>query len=95
MAEIIQSPITNDDYIVYLTQDGEAIWNLSDAPYTLEMTKGTTNEYGLRISVRKTPTGIDEAVVNANGETRKVLINGKVFIIRGNNVYSVHGQLIR
>jgi len=52
----------------------------------------------LRLSVRKTPavvTGIDEAIVDANGETRKVLINNQVFIIRGNEVYTIDGQMVK
>ena len=43
----------------------------------------------------KITTGIDEAVVDAKGETRKVLINDQVFIIRGEKVYSVDGQLVK
>ena len=87
----------NDDYTLYLTLNGEAIWDLSDAPYTLDLTKGTTNTYGLRISAKapQVVTGIDEAVVDAKGETRKVLINNQVFIIRGNNIYTIDGQLVK
>ena len=94
----IQSPITNDDYIVYLTQNGEAIWNLSEMPYVLTLAKGITTQYGLRLSARKAPqtaTGIDEAIIDAQGDTRKVLIDNKVFIIRGNNIYTVDGQLVK
>jgi len=83
------------DATLYLTYDGEAIWNLSESDYVLQLEKGTTANYGLRISARKTPTGIDEAVVDAQGETKKVLINNQVFIIRGNQVYSIDGQLVR
>lgn len=87
----------NDDYTLYLTLNGEAIWDLSDAPYTLGLTKGTTNAYGLRISAKapQVVTGVDEAVVDAKGETRKVLINDQVFIIRGNEVYTIDGQLVK
>ena len=87
----------NDDYTLYLTLNGEAIWDLSDAPYTLDLTKGTTNAYGLRISAKapQVVTGVDEAVVDAKGETRKVLINNQVFIIRGNEVYTIDGQLVK
>ncbi|MBR6305059.1 MAG: hypothetical protein IKR37_05515, partial [Paludibacteraceae bacterium] len=90
--------VPDDEYIVYLTLDGEAIWNLSDAAYTITLDKGTVNNYGLRLNARKAPsvaTGIDEAVVDAKGETRKVMINDQVYIIRGENVYSVDGQLVR
>ena len=87
----------DDEYTVYLTRDGEAIWNLSDSPYTMTFNKGTVNGYGIRLA-KKAPqiaTGVDEAVVDAKGETRKVLVNDKVFIIRGDQVYSVDGQLVK
>ncbi len=87
----------NEDYALYLTRDGEAIWNLSEGAYVGSFEKGTTSEYGLRVSAKapQIATGIDEAVVDAKGETRKVVINDKVFIIRGENVYSVDGQLVK
>ncbi len=87
----------DDEYTAYLTRDGEAIWNLSDSPYTMTFNKGTVNGYGIRLA-KKAPqiaTGVDEAVVDAKGETRKVIINDKVFIIRGDQVYSVDGQLVK
>ena len=86
------------DADLYLSLNGEAIWNLSDADYTLDLNKGTNANYGLRISVKKNPaivTGIDEAVVDAQGDIRKVLINDKVFIIRGDKAYSIDGQLVK
>ena len=88
----------DDEYTVYLTLNGEAIWNLSSSEYAVELAAGTNKSYGLRLSARKSPsvaTGIDEAVVDAQGETRKVLINDQVFIIRGEKVYSVDGQLVK
>ena len=93
-----QSPITNnDEYALYLTFNGEAIWNLSDGAYTLNLNKGTISNYGLRVSARapQNPTGVDEAIVDAQGDTRKVLINNQVFIIRGDKVYSVDGRLVK
>ena len=94
----IQSPMSGEEYVLYLTRDGEAIWNLSDGAYTAELSAGVHKEYGLRLSARKSPavvTGMDEAVVDAKGETQKVLINNQVFIIRGENVYSIDGQLVK
>ena len=87
----------NEDYALYLTRDGEAIWNLSEGAYTANLEKGAHTNYGLRVSARapQIATGLDEAVVDAKGETRKVLINDQVFIIRGENVYSVDGQLVK
>ena len=88
----------DDEYTVYLTLNGEAIWNLSSSEYAVELAAGTNKSYGLRLSARKSPsvaTGVDEAVVDAQGETKKVLINDQVFIIRGENVYTIDGQLVK
>jgi hypothetical protein len=87
----------DEETMLYLTFDGQAIWNLTYGDYVASLEKGTTNRYGLRL-VQNTPqvaTGMDEAVVDANGETRKVLINNQVFIIRGEKVYTIDGQLVK
>ena len=94
----IEREVATEDYALYLTYNGEAIWNLSDGAYTANLNKGTDANYGLRISVRKAPevaTGMDEAVVDAQGDIRKVLINNQVLIIRGEKVYSIDGQLVK
>ena len=85
------------DAELYLTYNGQAIWNLSDGAYTLNLNKGTVSNYGLRVSARapQVVTGVDEAIVDAQGDTRKVLINNQVFIIRGDKVYSVDGRLVK
>lgn len=82
---------------LYLTRNGEAIWNLSESDYVLHLENGTTAEYGLRLSAKapQVATGIDEAVVDAQGETKKVLINNQVFIIRGEKVYTIDGQMVK
>lgn len=85
------------DAELYLTYNGQAIWNLSDGAYTLNLDKGTVSNYGLRVSASapQNPTGVDEAIVDAQGDTRKVLIGNQVFIIRGDKVYSVDGRLVK
>lgn len=93
----IRMPEETSD-MVYLTYDDRVIWNLSYAPYTADLEKGTNSHYGIRMVVSRTPavaTGFDEALVDAQGETKKVLIKDKVCIIRGENVYSVDGQLVK
>lgn len=88
----------SDEYNVYLTRDGQAIWNLSDGAFTADLKAGIQSNYGLRLTVNKAPqvvTGIDEAIVDANGETRKVMINNQVYIIRGEQVYSIDGQIVK
>lgn len=94
----IENEKASEDHALYLTYNGEAIWNLSEGEYTANLSKGTEANYGLRISIKNAPqveTGVDEAIVDAQGETRKVLINNQVFIIRGNKVYSIDGQLVK
>ncbi len=94
----IEKEKASEDHTLYLTYNGEAIWNLSEDAYTAELQKGTDANYGLRISVKNAPqttTGMDEAVVDAQGETKKVLIDNQVFIIRGDKVYSIDGQLVK
>ncbi len=84
---------------IYLTYDGEAIWNLAYGAYVADLEKGTNSHYGIRITVKKTPeiaTGMDEAVVDSkDAVATKVLINNQVFIIRGDKVYSIDGQLVK
>jgi len=94
----LESSTHADNYALYLTYDGQAICNLTEGSYTLSVHQGTDSRYGLRISEKKAPqveTGVDEAIVNAQGGTRKVLINNQVFIIRGEKVYSTDGQLVK
>ena len=85
----------NDEYTVYLLRNGQVIWDLSNSEYALTLEAGVDRTYGLRLDAHKTPTSIDRAVVDANGETKKVIIEDKIFIIRGNEVYSVDGQLVK
>ena len=87
----------SEDITLYLTYDGRAIWNLSYGRYVATLDKGTNTHYGLRI-VRKTPdviTGIEETTILNSDAVRKVIVEDKVFIIRGNQVYSVDGQLVK
>lgn len=88
---------SDSDYTLYLTYNGEAIWNLSESDFVLTLEQGTDARYGLRVSAKapQVATGVDEAVVDAKGETKKVIINDKVFIIRGEQVYSIDGRLAK
>lgn len=94
----LASYTSDSDYTLYLTYNGEAIWNLSDGAYTINLDKGTDSNYGLRVSARapQATTDIDEAIVdNKDAVAAKVLINGQVFIIRGDKVYTIDGQLVK
>lgn len=84
----------NDETMLYLTYDGEAIWNLSYGGYVTYLTKGTDTHYGLRIVAHKpqTPTGIEETTIQNGDPIRKVMVDGKVYIIRNGEIYSITGQ---
>ena len=92
-----ESEGSNSDYALYLTYKGNAIWNLSVSDYPLALLKGNTTNYGLRICAKSSqlPTDVDEAVVDANGETRKVVIDGNVYIIRNGEVYTLTGKKVQ
>ena len=82
---------------LYLTRDGEAIWNLSDGDYTISLSRGTTADYGLRVSAR-TPqiaTGCDEVIADGAEKAQKVLVKDQIFIIRGEKVYTIDGQMVK
>jgi hypothetical protein len=94
----IEREVATEDYALYLTYNGEAIWNLSEGAYVANLEQGTDANYGLRISAKtpQTATGVDEAVVDSKeAVATKVLIGNQVFIIRGEKVYSVDGQLVK
>ena len=84
----------NDETMLYLTYDGEAIWNLSYGGYVTYLPKGTDMHYGLRIVARQPQitTGIEETTIQNGDPIRKVMVDGKVYIIRNGEIYSVTGQ---
>lgn len=85
---------------LYLTRDGEAIWNLSQNAYTVKLEQGTTARYGLR-TVSKAPqttTDIEPIWSDPEGnaiKAAKVLINNHVYIIRDGKLYTITGSLVR
>lgn len=87
----------NQTYVLYLTLNGQPIWNLNYNAYTATLEKGTTEGYGLRLvyNAPEIATGIEETTIE-NGElVRKVMIDEKVYILRGGQVYSIDGQLVK
>lgn len=85
---------------LYLTRDGEAIWNLSQNAYTVKLEQGTTARYGLR-TIAKAPqvtTDFEPIWVDPEGnaiKAAKVLINNHVYIIRDGKLYTITGSLVR
>lgn len=87
----------NNDDMLYLTYDGEAIWNLSYGACTIDLPRGTNDHYGLRV-VAKSPqvaTGIEEATIQNGDAVRKVIVEDKVYIIRNGQIFGIDGRLAK
>lgn len=81
---------------VYLTYNGQVLWNLTSSEYVLSLEKGTTTAYGLQIV--KAPaitTGVDQ--IDVKGQTmRKVLMNDKIYVITPEGaMYDVLGKGVK
>lgn len=81
---------------VYLTYNGQVLWNLTSSEYVLSLEKGTTTAYSLQIV--KTPaitTGVDQ--MDGKCQTmRKVLMNDKIYIITSEGaMYDVLGKGVK
>lgn len=83
---------------LYLTENGQAICNLSKAPYSLHLTAGVHSQYGLRISTANAPgiaTSLDEAQADGQDQVTKVLVDGVIYILRGNRIYDALGRMVK
>ena len=87
-----------EDAELYLTQNGDVIWNLSLSPYTFDLAKGTTEGYGLRIVANEPSdvmTGVDETA-NTERSMQKVLIDHTIYIVTPDGaMYSATGKKVR
>ena len=95
----IETPTESENADLYLTKDGRVIWNLSMNGYEVELTKGTTEGYGLLL-VRKAPsvaTGVDEPTSDSSlkGRATKVVIDEHVYILRDGQMYDVTGKAVK
>ena len=85
-----------EDALLFLTKDGRVIWNLSMTPYLMELPKGTTENYGLRLVHTHTEvaTGIDE-IETAGVHGRKVIIDNMIYIITSDGaMYDMTGKKV-
>lgn len=89
--------ITNapDNAELYLTQDGQPIWNLSKGAYTTEMAKGRHGEYGLMLQVTdaQAPTNLNG--INSSEKAVKFLKQSNIYILRNGQRYNAQGQLVK
>ena len=93
---VVQAP---EDATLYLTYNGRVIWSLTASPYTIDLEKGMTEGYGLRIVARRNApsvaTGMDELNVDQDGN-RKVLIDNMLYVITPEGaMYSVTGEKVK
>lgn len=93
---ILTAKQPTDGTEVYLTYNGQVLWNLTFSEYVLSLEKGTTTAYGLQIV--KTPaitTGVDQ--IDVKGQTvRKVLMNDKIYVITPEGaMYDVLGKGVK
>lgn len=82
---------------VYLTEDDNIIADLTVMPYTLDLSKGTHNEFGLRMVGKTQPsvvTDFREAGINGK-DVQKVIKNNTLYILRADKVFNAQGQLVK
>ena len=84
-----------ENYTLYLTYNGRAIWNLSiSETYALDLNKGITTEYGLLlVETYKTPTGMEE-ISSQPSVFRKILRNGILYILHNGKIYNAQGARV-
>lgn len=86
-----------EEATLYLTCNNRVIWNLSYAPYVFDLSKGTTEGYGLRL-VAEAPqmhTDIDETGADAQG-VKKVMIDNVLYLVTPQGaMYDINGKIIK
>ncbi len=92
----ISSPAGENGDMLYLTYDGRIIWNLTYAPYSASFEKGTNTRYGLKLVRSNAPavtTDMEQlSGDNASSPIQKVLIDDQVYVLRGEEIYTITGQ---
>lgn len=93
---ILTAKQPTDGTEVYLTYNGQVLWNLTSSEYVLSLEKGTTTAYSLQIV--KTPaitTGVDQMDVK-DQTMRKVLMNDQIYVITPEGaMYDVLGKGVK
>lgn len=79
--------------MLYLTYNGRAIWNLTYSPYVFDLTKGTTEGYGLKMYVMQVATDLEESGFSDQNSVRKVLIDDVIYIVTPEGkMYDITGK---
>lgn len=95
---LLQAEQLPDHTELWLTEYGVPVWNLSLAPYTLTLPKGTTTGFALtlmpRTVIQPVTTGTDR-LSDEPDPTRKILLNDHVYILRNGMMFDAAGKRIR
>lgn len=84
------------DASLYLMYEGAVVWNLSQSAYTLDLTRGTSTGYSLLLTAEapSVTTGVD-AVQSETGNVEKIILNGKLYILRDGEMYDATGKKVK
>ena len=98
-AEYIMSLDNSVEEDVYLTRNGNIVWNLTSSDYTFELNEGTDDTYALQVvrRVNNTATGVDQLNDEAKRGTdfvEKMIVNGQLFILRNGVLYDAQGKKV-
>lgn len=82
---------------LYLTKDGAVMWDLTASACELELAQGTNEGYGLLLKMPQTPTDIesisDEGLAIRGAQ--KVIIDGRMYLVREGRMFDALGILIK
>lgn len=92
----ISASSAQENASLYLTYEGQVIWNLSQSAYEADLTKGQNSGYGLLLiaGANQTPTDINE-VQGDKLQCSKVLMNGQLYILRDQQMYDLTGKMVK
>ncbi len=84
------------DASLYLMYEGAVVWNLSQSAYTLDLTRGTTTGYSLLLTAEapSITTGSDTIEAETN-HVEKIILNGKLYILRDGQMYDATGKKVK
>lgn len=80
---------------LYLTIDGQVVWNLSESAYVANLTKGTHSEFGLLLvaNEKETPTNING--LKGNNKAQKIFKDYNIYILRDAQMYNTQGVKVQ
>lgn len=84
----------SEETVIYLTYQGNVIWNLSQGAYTFDLVKGLNKQYGIMLvdNRQNISTDVEETNQTDNhSKVEKVIINNRLYIIKDGVMYDATG----